>query len=144
MKNIRIAIGSDHAGFVLKESVKKFLESNGYEHNDFGVYQGEKTDYPVIARTVAEKVAEGQFNRGIILCGSGLGVAITANKVKGIRAVTCHDLYSARMSRSHNDANVLTLGGRIIGTDLASEIVDIWLKTSFEGGRHQTRVDMIE
>lgn len=136
---MKVIIGSDHGGFELKE----FLKEN-FELEDIGVFSKESIDYPVIAKKVAEEVASGNFDKGIIVCGSGLGVAITANKVKGIRAVTCTETYCAKMSRLHNDANVLTLGGRVLGPDLAKDIVEIWLNTDFEGGRHQRRVDMIE
>ena len=144
MKNHKIAIGSDHAGFELKKVIIEFLENNGFEFKDFGVFNLGKIDYPIIAKQVACEVANGSFNRGILVCGSGLGVSIAANKVKGIRAVTCTDTYSARMSRAHNDANVLTLGGRVVGPDLACDIVKIWLESEFEGGRHQLRIDMFE
>jgi len=144
MTDLKIAIGSDHGGYNLKEIVKEFLEKNSYDTTDFGVFNSEKSDYPVISKKIANLVAEGQFDRGIIICGSGLGVAITANKVKGIRAVTCHDTYSSKMSRAHNNANILTMGGRVIGPDLACDVVKIWLETDFEGGRHQKRIDMIE
>lgn len=144
MEKLSIAIGSDHGGFALKQIVIKFLEANSYNYKDFGVYNGESIDYPLVAKAVANSVANGEFERGIIICGSGLGVAITANKVKGIRAVTCHDTYCARMSRAHNDANILTMGGRVVGTDVACDIVKVWLESDFEGGRHQKRIDMIE
>lgn len=144
MNNINIAIGCDHAGYELKNSIVEYFSSASVQHTDFGVFDGEKVDYPLIARKVAESVANGEYCRGIVVCGSGLGVAITANKVKGIRAVTCHDTYSARMSRAHNDANILTLGGRVVGRDLALEVVKVWISSEFEGGRHLTRVNMIE
>ncbi|MDD3013578.1 MAG: ribose 5-phosphate isomerase B [Candidatus Gastranaerophilales bacterium] len=144
MTNVNIAIGSDHGGFVLKEVIKSYFEKNNIKYQDFGVYNGEKTDYPVIAKKIAKLVADSEFDKGILICGSGLGVAIAANKVKGIRAVTCHDTYSSKMSRAHNNANILTMGGRVVGPDLACDIVKIWLETEFEGGRHQVRVDMIE
>lgn len=140
----KIAIGADHAGVGLKDAIKNFLEENGYEYKDFGVFNRESSDYPVIAKEVASAVASGEFNKGIILCGSGLGVAIAANKIKGIRAVTCHDTFLAEMSRKHNDANVLTMGERFISEYLAIEITKIWLKTDFLGGRHQLRVDLID
>ncbi len=139
-----IAIGCDHGGFSLKEIIKEFLKKSDFEYKDFGVYDGESIDYPVISKKIAKSVADGEYSRGIIICGSGLGVAIAANKVKGIRAVTCHDTYSAKMSRAHNNANILTMGGRVIGPDLALDVVDSWLKTQFEGGRHERRVNMIE
>lgn len=143
-KKLKIAIGSDHAGFEMKEEIAKVLKNSGIQYDDFGVYDKSPSDYPLVAKEVAMAVAEGEFDRGIIVCGSGLGVCIAANKVVGIRAVTCHDSFSARLSRTHNDANVLTLGARIIGSALAIDIVHNWLKTEFEGGRHQIRIDMIE
>jgi len=144
MSNLNIAIGSDHGGFALKEVIKTYLEKNNYDFKDFGVYNGEKADYPVVAKEIAGLVADCKFDKGILICGSGLGVAIAANKVKGIRAVTCHDTYSSKMSRAHNNANILTMGGRVVGPDLACDIVEIWLKTEFEGGRHQKRIEMLE
>jgi ribose 5-phosphate isomerase B len=144
MTRLRVAIGSDHGGFELKNELVKYLSDNGYEFKDFGVYENAAVDYPVIATTVAKAVVNGDFERGIIICGSGLGVAISANKIRGIRAVTCHDTYSARMSRAHNDANVLTMGERVIGKGLAVDVLEMWLKTQFEGGRHEKRVSMIE
>lgn len=143
MKNLKIVIGSDHAGFELKEKVKQTLESLELEYYDMGTYDKTPVDYPIIAKGVAASVADGKFDRGIIVCGSGVGVAMSANKITGIRAANCNELYCAKMSRLHNDANVLTLGGRVIGEDLAKEIVKIWLETEFEGGRHQRRIDMI-
>jgi ribose 5-phosphate isomerase B len=144
MRDLEIAIGSDHGGFELKKAVIKFLEENNYKFKDFGVLNGEPIDYPVIAKEVANLVADGTYHKGILICGSGLGVCITANKVKGIRAVTCQDTYCAKMSRAHNDANVLTMGGRVIGTGVACDIVKVWLETEFDGGRHQKRINMIE
>ena len=144
MAKQKIAIGSDHGGYELKTYIERFLAKNSYEYKDFGCFDTKPVDYPLIAKEVARAVATGSFTRGIIVCGSGLGVCIAANKVQGIRAVTCTDAYCAKMSRLHNDANILTLGGRIVGTDLALDIIDTWLKTSFEGGRHQRRIDMLE
>lgn len=144
MEKLKIAIGSDHGGYELKEVITNFLQEKGYEYKDFGCFDAQAIDYPIIAKEVATAVAKGEFDRGIIICGSGLGVCITANKVKGIRAVTCHETYSAKMSRLHNDANVLTMGGRVVGKDLALDVVDIWLNTEFEGGRHEKRVALIE
>ena len=141
---MKIAIGSDHGGFELKEIIKSYIEKLGYDYKDFGAYDKNSIDYPVISKEVARAVAGKDFDRGIVICGSGLGVAIAANKVKGIRAVTCHDTYCAKMSRLHNDANVLTMGGRVVGSDVACEIVKIWLESEFEGGRHQKRIDMLE
>lgn len=140
----KIVIGSDHAGFDLKEYIKEILKKDNYEVCDIGTHDRQRVDYPLIARDVASQIQKNSAQKGILICGSGLGVAICANKVKGVRAVTCHDTYSARMSRAHNNANVLTLGARVIGPDLACEIVKAWLTSQFEGGRHQRRVDMIE
>jgi ribose 5-phosphate isomerase B len=140
-----IVIGSDHAGYDLKEVVKGFLqESSGHKVKDVGVFGRESADYPKIAHQVAEAVAGGEYERGILVCGSGIGMSITANRHKGVRAALCLDLYTARMSRLHNDANVLAMGGRILGPGLAVEIVDTFLKTPFEGGRHESRVNQIE
>jgi len=144
MKKLKIALGSDHGGYELKNSVGEFLKKEGYDFKDFGCFSKDSVDYPLIAKEIANAVAKGEFDRGTIICGSGLGVAITANKVKGIRAVTCQDTYCAKMSRAHNDANVLTMGGRVIDVPTAQDIVKIWLETDFEGGRHQKRIDMIE
>lgn len=140
----KIAIGSDHGGYALKEQVAVFLKEKGCEFKDFGCFDAEPVDYPVIAREIAVSVAKGDFDKGIIICGSGLGVCIAANKVKGIRATNCNDLYCAEMSRRHNDANVLTMGGRVVSKELALKIVELWLNTEFEGGRHQKRVNMLE
>ena len=141
---MKIAIGCDHGGFALKQEVKGYLEKNGYEYQDFGTFTEESCDYPDIAIDVAEHVSSGEFDRGILICGTGIGIGIAANKVKGIRAALCHDTFSAHASREHNDANVLTMGQRVIGPGLALEIVDIWLKTEFEGGRHERRVGKIK
>ncbi len=144
MTKLRIAIGSDHGGYEMKQDIIQFLLENNYECSDVGNYNGESVDYPLVAQKLAKEVISGEFDRGILLCGSGLGMAIAANKVKDIKAVTCHDTYSAKMSRTHNNANVLTLGARVIGIELAKDIVKIWLESEFEGGRHQRRVDLIE
>ena len=144
MYKFKTAIGADHAGYELKEKVKEYLKELGGEVIDFGTHDTSSCDYPVIAKQVARNVAEKQSDSGIIVCGSGLGVAIAANKIKGIRAVTCHDELCTKMSRSHNDANVLCLGARIIDENTARALVKIWLETEFEGGRHQLRVDMID
>lgn len=143
MRNVMIAIGSDHAGFELKEKMKLKLEDLGYETYDIGTFDKNPVDYPLIAYDVAKEVAAGNYDKGIIICGSGIGVAIAANKIPGVRAATCNDLYSAKMSRKHNDANILTMGGRVVGEDLAYEIAKTWLETEFEGGRHQRRVDLL-
>jgi ribose 5-phosphate isomerase B len=140
---VKIAIGSDHAGFALKEVVLAHLRELGHEVHDFGTHSLESVDYPDFARLVAQGVAAGQFERGIVLCGTGIGVSIAANKVRGIRAALCHDAYSARMSRQHNNANVLALGGRVLGEGLALDIVDTWLAAGYDGGRHERRLAKI-
>lgn len=142
---MRIAIASDHAGYALKAALIPELASWGYEVVDMGARQGETgTDYPDYARAVAEAVAQGEFERGIVICGTGLGVCYTANKVHGIRAALCHDAYTARMSREHNDANVLCLGGRVLGIGVAAEVAHIFIETPFSGDpRHQRRIDKI-
>ena len=140
----KIAVGSDHGGFNLKNRIIKFLEENGHEVKDFGTYSTESCDYPVYAKAVAKSVALGENEKGIIVCGSGIGVSIAANKVKGVRAALCHESHSAMLSRLHNNANVLCLGERITGESLALDIVNVWLKSEYEGGRHQRRIDMLD
>jgi ribose 5-phosphate isomerase B len=140
---VRIAIGADHAGLPLKEHLKKTLRRLGHSVEDHGTHSEESIDYPPICLAVARAVVDGRAERGIVLGGSGQGEQIAANKVVGIRAALCNDLYTARLSREHNDANVLAMGGRIVGFGLADEIVALWLKTPFEGGRHQRRVEQI-
>jgi ribose 5-phosphate isomerase B len=140
---MRIAIGADHAGYLLKEHVKRTLQRLGHAIDDHGTDSEEPVDYPAICIAVAKTVADGHAERGIVVGGSGQGEQIAANKVPGIRAALCNDLYTARLSREHNDANVLSMGGRIVGTGLADEIVALWLRTAFEGGRHQRRIDQI-
>lgn len=140
----KIAIGSDHAGFNLKNTVKKYLEEKGYEVKDFGTYSADSCDYPVYAKAVANSVASGEYEKGILCCGSGVGVSIVANKVKGIRAVLARESLTAKLSRNHNDSNVLCLGERITGEALAFDIIDTWLASEYEGGRHQRRIDMME
>lgn len=144
MENLRIAIGSDHGGYEYKEQIVTHLKEKGYECVDVGTYSTDSCDYPVIARTVTTKITTGEADRGILICGTGIGMSIVANKVKGIRAALCGDTFSARASRAHNNSNVLCLGERVIGINLAMDIVDIWLESKFEGGRHQRRVDMME
>ena len=144
MENLRIAIGSDHGGYEYKEQIVSHLKEKGYECVDVGTYSTDSCDYPVIARTVTTKITTGEADRGILICGTGIGMSIVANKVKGIRAALCGDTFSARASRAHNNSNVLCLGERVIGINLAMDIVDIWLESKFEGGRHQCRVDMME
>ncbi|MBR1460614.1 ribose 5-phosphate isomerase B [bacterium] len=144
MEKLKVAIGCDHAGLQYKEAIMDYLKIREIEFEDLGTYTPESCDYPVIAKKVAEKVANHSANRGILICGTGVGVSIAANKVHGIRAALCGDTYTARVSRAHNNANILCLGSRVIGEHLALDIVDVWLKTGFEGGRHKRRVDMIE
>lgn len=144
MENLRIAIGSDHGGYEYKEQIVSHLKEKGYECVDVGTYSTDSCDYPVIARAVTTKITTGEADRGILICGTGIGMSIVANKVKGIRAALCGDTFSARASRAHNNSNVLCLGERVIGINLAMDIVDIWLDSKFEGGRHQRRVDMME
>ena len=138
-----LALGSDHAGLALKNHLLQWLETQGITCKDYGVFDTTSMDYPDIARPVAEAVAKGTHERGILICGSGIGINISANKVHGIRAAQCHDPVSAKLSRQHNDANILTLGDRIVTPLIAEAIVEAWLNTPFEGGRHQRRVDKI-
>ncbi len=138
-----VAIGSDHAGFDLKQHLVGVLESLGHTVKDLGTDSTDSIDYPPICAAVGRAVVAGEADRGIVLGGSGQGEQIAANKVDGVRAALCNDLYTARMSREHNDANVLSMGGRIVAPGLADEILELWLTTDFEGGRHQRRVDLI-
>jgi ribose 5-phosphate isomerase B len=140
---VRIAIGSDHRGFALKEALKELLAELGHEWVDFGCQTEEPVDYPDIARLLAEAVAAGEYERGILICGSGVGMSIAANKVKGIRAALCHDSFAGRLTRRHNDANVLCLGGWCIGRGVAEDIVRLFLSEDFEGGRHARRLEKI-
>jgi len=140
---VRIAIGADHAGFLLKEHVKQTLQRLGHSVDDHGTDSEAPVDYPPICIGVARAVVERRADRGIVIGGSGQGEQIAANKVAGARAALCNDLYTARLSRQHNDANVLSMGGRIVAFGLADEIVTLWLETAFEGGRHQRRIDQI-
>ena len=140
-----IGIGSDHGGYELKEKVKKHLEERGLAYKDFGTYSTASCDYPVYGRAVAKAVASGECDRGIIICGTGIGISITANKVKGIRAALCSDCFSAQATREHNDANILAMGARVLGDGLAMKIVDTCLETPFSGDeRHVRRISMIE
>lgn len=140
---MKVAIGSDHGGFLLKEDIKAYLTELGIAYEDFGTYSPESVDYPDIAKVVAEAVAAEKFERGILICGTGIGIGIAANKVAGIRAALCHDTFSARASREHNNANILTMGERVIGFGLARDIMKVWLESEFTGGRHARRVDKI-
>lgn len=140
---MKVIIGCDHGGFNLKRKIIEYLNICDYEVLDVGCFSEDSCDYPVIAKQVAEKVLEGNSNLGILVCGTGIGMSIYANKFKGIRASHCTDTFSARLTRQHNDSNILCLGERITGVGLAIDIVKEWLNASFEGGRHQRRVDMI-
>lgn len=138
-----LAIGSDHGGYELKERIKKHLEKQGIKYYDFGTYSEDSVDYPDIAKKVGDAVAAGEYERGILICGTGIGISIAANKIKGIRAALCGDVYSAKMCRQHNNANIICLGGRVTGCELAYMIVDTYLNEAFEGGRHQNRINKI-
>lgn len=138
-----IAIASDHAGYQLKQWIMKNLRERNISYKDFGTYSEESCEYPVYAEAVGKAVAAGEFEKGILVCGTGIGMCIAANKIKGIRAAVCSDCYSAELTRRHNDANILTLGERVVGTGLAMKIVDTFLSTPFEGGKHAKRVEMI-
>ena len=139
-----IALGCDHGGYALMQSVKKHLDELGLEYKDFGTYSTDSCDYPIYGKAAANAVASGECERGILICGTGIGISIAANKVKGIRAALCSDCFSAEMTRRHNNANMLAMGARVLGEGLALQIVDIFLNTPFDGGRHARRVDMIE
>lgn len=140
---MKIAVAADHAGYHLKELIKRELVKRGHEVEDMGAYSNESADYPDFARKAAEGVAAGLFERGIVICGTGVGVSITANKVAGIRAALCNELYSAQLSREHNDANILAMGSRIVGPGLAFKIVETFIATAYSGGRHGARLDKI-
>lgn len=140
---MKIGLASDHGGFELKEEIKKYLEGKNIDFIDYGTNSKDSVDYPEYGRKLGEKVMEKEVDRGIAICGTGIGISISANKVKGIRAALCGDTFSARMSREHNNSNILALGERVTGRGLALDIVDIWLETEFEGGRHERRVKKI-
>lgn len=141
---MKIIVGCDHGGYELKEKVVPHLKSQNYDVEDVGTHSMESVDYPVYALKVARAIADGRADRGILICGSGIGMCMTANRVSGVRAIQISEPYAAKMSRRHNDSNILCLGGRFIGQDLAFEVVDTWLKEPFEGGRHQRRVDLMD
>ncbi len=138
-----LVIGSDHGGFELKGHVIKYLEGKNIEYTDVGTYSEDSCDYPDVAKKACDMVVSGECDKGILICGTGIGISMAANKVKGIRAALCSDVYSAKMTRVHNDANVLCMGGRVLGRELAFMIVDAFLENEFEGGRHQARIDKI-
>jgi len=142
---MKVIIGSDHAGYSLKEEIRNYLmEKGGYSIKDVGAFGMEPVDYPLIGHELAKQVAEGSFTRGILICGSGIGMSMVANRYRKVRAALCHDLYTVGLSRKHNDANVLVLGGRVLGAGLALEMVELFLSTDFEGGRHLRRVEEID
>jgi ribose 5-phosphate isomerase B len=141
---VKIALGADHGGYKLKEVIKEHLIRKGYEVEDFGTNSEASVDYPEYGKKVAEYVVEGKAKYGIIICGTGIGISIAANKVRGARAALCHNLWTTRLTREHNDANILAMGARVIGEGLALDMVDTFLTTEFEGGRHQNRIDKIE
>jgi ribose 5-phosphate isomerase B len=140
---MKIALAADHGGYALKEHIKTVLDQMGLAYKDFGTYSEESVDYPDYGLQVSKAVANGEYDRGILFCGTGLGMSIVANKVPGVRCALVHDCFSAKATRQHNDTNVLAMGGRVIGPGLAEEIVRIWLTTEFEGGRHSRRLDKI-
>ena len=141
---MKIALGADHAGFELKEKIKAFLTEEGHEVLDLGCFSKESVDYPIYGVKVARALLKGEAERGVLVCGTGLGMSMVANRFPGIRAALCHEPFTARMSRLHNDANILVLGGRVIGDVLALEMVKVFLETPFEGGRHQRRINQID
>ena len=138
-----IALGCDHGGFAIKEAIKKYLDESGIEYNDFGCYSEESVDYPVYAKKVADAVASGECEKGVLCCGTGIGISIAANKVKGIRAAVVTNEFCAEMTRRHNDANIIALGGRVISEEQAVKFTRIFLETPFDGDRHVKRVQMI-
>jgi ribose 5-phosphate isomerase B len=144
MDDSTILIGCDHAAFHLKEVIKAYLSETGFQVKDVGAHSLDSVDYPNIAIDLASRVSEGDHTRGILMCGTGLGMSMAANRLAHVRAALCNDIFAAAMSRRHNDANILVLGGRVIGDVLAKEIVKTWLETPFEGGRHQGRLDLFD
>ncbi|HHV45283.1 MAG TPA: ribose 5-phosphate isomerase B [Tissierellia bacterium] len=140
---MKIGLGSDHGGYELKEYIKEYLKKQNIEYIDYGTYSQESVDYPDYGEKLSKAVVSGEVDRGIAICGTGIGISIACNKVKGIRCALCGDTYSARMSVEHNNANILALGGRVIGKDLAIEIVSAWLSAKFQGGRHERRINKI-
>ncbi|MFW6022019.1 MAG: ribose 5-phosphate isomerase B [Halanaerobiaceae bacterium] len=140
---MKIAIGSDHAGYDLKKEIIDYLEEAGYKYKDMGTDNSQSVDYPDYGYKVANAVSGGEYDKGILICGTGIGMSIAANKVDGIRAALCHDVFSARLTRKHNNSNVLAMGARVIGNGLALEIAKTWIGEDFDGGRHQRRIDKI-
>lgn len=141
---MKVAVASDHAGFSLKDTIRSYLTSLGHEVIDFGTFSEDSVDYPDYAEKVVDALVNGVVDRGILICGTGIGMSIVSNKFPGVRAALCYDEYTARMSRLHNDANILVLGGRVLSGEVAVRIVDIWLNTEFEGGRHIRRLEKIK
>ncbi len=141
---MRIIMGSDHAGYAMKEKVKAFFQDRGIAVEDVGTYSEESVDYTDFGKKVARKVSDGTFERGVLICGTGLGMSMVANRFRGVRAALVNDLFSAIMSRRHNDANILVMGGRLVGDTLALQLVDTWLETPFEGGRHKRRLEKMD
>ncbi len=141
---MKLIVGSDHAGYPIKEKVSAFLQERGIAVEDVGTYGEESVDYTDFGEKVARKVSDGTFERGILICGTGLGMSMVANRFRGVRAALANDLFSAIMSRRHNDSNILVMGGRLIGDMLALQLVETWLDTPFDGGRHQRRVEKID
>lgn len=140
-KKLKIAFGSDHVGLELKPTIIEYVKSLGYEVHDFGTKTAERTDYPIYGKKVGEAVASGEYDLGIVICGTGVGISLATNKVRGIRACVCSDCYSAKLSRMHNNTNVLAFGSRVVGSELAKMIVKNWLEAKFIGGRHQRRIE---
>lgn len=140
---MKIILGADHGGYELKNNIAEWLKTQGHQIKDVGTFSPESVDYPDYAKIVGEEVVKGNFDKGILVCGSGVGISIAANKVKGVRAVLCHDVVMARLSREHNDTNIIAMGGRFIAKDLAYEILNVWLNTEFSGGRHARRIEKI-
>ncbi|MBI5199250.1 MAG: ribose 5-phosphate isomerase B [Nitrospirae bacterium] len=139
-----VGIGCDHAGLAMKEEMLALLKDLGFKYKDYGTFTKDSVDYPDFGLKVSEAVSKGEVDRGLLICGTGIGMSIVANKFTGVRAALCHEPYSAKMSRLHNDANILVLGGRVIGKGLAREIAMVWFTTEFEGGRHKNRIDKIK
>lgn len=140
---MKIGIGNDHSALELKAEIVGLLQKKGYEVVDYGTNSAVSCDYPVYGKAVGEAVAAGKITQGILICGTGLGISLAANKIKGVRAAVCSEPYTAKMARAHNDCNILAFGARVVGAEMAKMIVETWLDTKFEGGRHQKRVDMI-
>lgn len=141
---MKISLAADHGGFELKNSIYTYLKSKNYDVKDLGTFSSESVDYPDFALKAVESILKKEVDRAIIMCGSGIGISISANRFPGIRAALCWDPFTAKLSRLHNDANVLAMGGRLLGVELAKEIVDVWLSTEFEGGRHERRIAKID